>query len=318
MCWSSTTTPYAGKFAAICSPSTASGPPPLPMEPPRWRFSNARPKRAHAFRVVIVDAVMPEMDGWELAETIRADAAHAGCAIIVLIPASQAGIADRYRRLRAIQFLTKPAKHAELIEAVRAAVGEDRPELSVGNAVVKTVRQLEILLAEDGPVNQEVAVGLLEMRGHHVEVAGNGREAIAALERRRFDAVLMDLEMPEMDGLQATAMIRSEEAVRGGRIPIIAMTAHAMTGCRDRCLEAGMDGYITKPITPAEMFQALETVCQSNVCKIVNGSVARRAGIAKGNPNAGRRSVANSKNAFFCSSLCVPCRGLSGSISTGE
>ena len=218
------------------------------------------------FRVVIVDAVMPEMDGWELAETIRADAAHAGCAIIVLIPASQAGIADRYRRLRAIQFLTKPAKHAELIEAVRAAVGEDRPELSVGDAVVKTVRQLEILLAEDGPVNQEVAVGLLEMRGHHVEVAGNGREAIAALERRRFDAVLMDLEMPEMDGLQATAMIRSEEAVRGGRIPIIAMTAHAMTGCRDRCLEAGMDGYITKPITPAEMFQALETVCAEATC----------------------------------------------------
>jgi two-component system sensor histidine kinase/response regulator len=108
-------------------------------------------------------------------------------------------------------------------------------------------------------VNQDVAVGLLQMRGHHVEVANNGREAIAALERRQFDVVLMDLEMPEMDGLEAAAMIRRREAVRGGHVPIVAMTAHAIKGFRSRCLEAGMDDYITKPIKPAEMFKAVES-----------------------------------------------------------
>jgi CheY-like chemotaxis protein len=107
-------------------------------------------------------------------------------------------------------------------------------------------------------VNQEVAVGLLEMRGHHVEVANNGREAVAALERGTFDVVLMDLQMPEMDGLEATAAIREKERASGGHVPIIAMTAHAIKGFRDRCAEAGMDDYITKPIDPEEMFKAVE------------------------------------------------------------
>jgi CheY-like chemotaxis protein len=218
------------------------------------------------FRLAIVDAAMPQFDGWELAEKIRADAVHDDCAIIVLTPASQAGIPERCRRLAGVAFLTKPAKHAEMIEAIAAALGGRRTESSVGDAVLQTIRRLEILLAEDGPVNQEVAVGLLEMRGHRVEVANNGREALAALERRQFDVVLMDLEMPDMDGLEATAMIRSREAVQGGHIPIVAMTAHAVKGFRDRCLEAGMDDYITKPLRPAEMFKAVEAVCAERLC----------------------------------------------------
>ena len=117
---------------------------------------------------------------------------------------------------------------------------------------------MEILLAEDGPVNQAVAVGLLEMQGHHVVVANNGQEALAALERQQFDVVLMDLEMPIMNGMEATAAIRDKEAANGGHTPIIAMTAHAVKGFREDCLEAGMDDYVTKPINPQKLFQAIE------------------------------------------------------------
>ena len=116
-----------------------------------------------------------------------------------------------------------------------------------------------VLLAEDGLVNQEVAVGLLEMRGHRVVVAGNGKEAVAAWQQQAFDVVLMDLEMPEMDGLEAAAAIRAKEVATGRHVPIIAMTAHAVAGFRDRCLAAGMDDYITKPIKPEELFKAVES-----------------------------------------------------------
>ena len=124
-------------------------------------------------------------------------------------------------------------------------------------------RALRILLAEDGPVNQEVAVGLLELKGHHVEVVNNGKEALEALQRQTFDAVLMDIEMPEMDGLEATAAIRKKERAAGGHVPIIAMTAHAMKGFREQCTEAGMDGYVSKPVRSAELFDALDSVLAS-------------------------------------------------------
>jgi CheY-like chemotaxis protein len=113
-------------------------------------------------------------------------------------------------------------------------------------------------LAEDGIVNQEVAVGLLEMRGHRVDVAGDGKEVLELLERESYDVILMDLEMPEMDGLEATAAIRRREQVAGGHLPIVAMTAHAVAGFRDRCLQAGMDGYVTKPINPDELYEAVD------------------------------------------------------------
>jgi len=109
-------------------------------------------------------------------------------------------------------------------------------------------------------VNQEVGAGLLEMRGHRVESVDNGRQVLEALDRKAFDVILMDLEMPEMDGLETAAAIREKESVQGGHIPIIAMTAHAIVGFRERCLAAGMDGYITKPIRPAELYEAVETI----------------------------------------------------------
>jgi two-component system, sensor histidine kinase and response regulator len=160
--------------------------------------------------------------------------------------------------LPGMYFLTKPAKYSELINTARLALGDNRRQPSLGDAVAANLRRLHILLAEDGLVNQQVATGILEMRGHRVEIAENGREAIAALERRPFDVVLMDLEMPDMDGIEAAAAIRMKEQTGGGHVPIIAMTAHAVKGFRERCIEAGMDDYITKPINPEELFRAVE------------------------------------------------------------
>ena len=138
-------------------------------------------------------------------------------------------------------------------DASRAAPTGGRP-LRAGTGR----RTLRLLLAEDNPVNQRLAVRLLEKQGHQVVVAGNGREALAALDGQPFDVVLMDVQMPEMDGFEATAAIRAREPAPAPHIPIIAMTAHAMKGDRERCLEAGMDGYVSKPIRPQELFEVLE------------------------------------------------------------
>jgi CheY-like chemotaxis protein len=214
------------------------------------------------FRLMIVDAVMPGLDGRALAEKVRSGRTHPDCPIIMLVPASQVGIPAHERRLQAVQFLTKPAKYSELIDAVTLAVADPCPgkKPAAADAVAAGIRPLDVLIAEDGVVNQEVALGLLETRGHRVAIADNGKEALAALERQRFDVVLMDLEMPEMDGLEATAAIRKKEKATGGHIPIIAMTAHAVQGFRDRCLAVGMDDCITKPIKPEEMFRAVEVI----------------------------------------------------------
>jgi CheY-like chemotaxis protein len=116
---------------------------------------------------------------------------------------------------------------------------------------------LHILLVEDNPINQKVAQRLLEKAGHSVTVAGNGREAVDHVSSRAFDVVLMDVQMPEMDGLEATAVIREREQGSDRRLPIVALTAHAMVGDRERCLQAGMDGYVTKPVQPPVLFQAI-------------------------------------------------------------
>jgi CheY-like chemotaxis protein len=130
-------------------------------------------------------------------------------------------------------------------------------------------RELHLLLAEDNAVNQKLAVRLLGKRGHSVVVARNGKEALDALERKNFDIVLMDVQMPEMDGFEATLAIRAREQETGGRIPIVAMTAHAMKGDRERCLDAGMDGYVSKPLQPTELFEAIEGLALSHVCASV-------------------------------------------------
>ena len=208
------------------------------------------------YRLAIVDAAVDNGNCRPLIDRIRKEGTQPACAIIVLVSAGSGGIRDQYRHSPGMQFLTKPATYSELIDTAATLLGVNRKD-SARDSAEKPVRSLHILLAEDGLVNQEVAVGLLEMQGHTVEVAETGREALDALERNAFDLVLMDLEMPEMDGMEAAAAIRQRERTSGGHVPIIAMTAHALMGFRERCLQAGMDDFITKPIKPEELFRVV-------------------------------------------------------------
>jgi CheY-like chemotaxis protein/HPt (histidine-containing phosphotransfer) domain-containing protein len=164
------------------------------------------------------------------------------------------------RDLGVAAWLTKPVKQSSLLDAIMTALGPGctAEEPGAAPAAAEAGRPLRLLLAEDTPVNQKLAVTLLEKRGHHVTVVGTGRAAVEAVEKEPFDAVLMDVQMPEMDGLEAAAAVREREKGTGRHVPIIAMTAHAMKGDKERCLAAGMDGYVSKPIRARELFAALE------------------------------------------------------------
>jgi CheY-like chemotaxis protein/nitrogen-specific signal transduction histidine kinase len=215
------------------------------------------------FAVVLLDSMMPEMDGFTLAERIRLSS-EAGATLMMLSSAGRREDAERCRALGVAAFLGKPIRQSTLLDAILTALGPavDEPvrPASAEAPAAPPSPSLRLLLAEDNAVNQRLAVSLLEKRGHRVVVAGNGREALAALEGQSFDAVLMDVQMPELDGFEATAAIRAREQRSGAHIPIIAMTAHAMKGDRERCLAAGMDGYVAKPLDPEELFLALKGV----------------------------------------------------------
>jgi PAS domain S-box-containing protein len=215
------------------------------------------------FPLILLDAQMPEMDGFALAESIKRNPDWKTAKIMMLSSAGQRGDARRCRELGVAAYLTKPVRQEELLEAILTALGtrptkETVPVLVTRHSLRETSAHLRILLAEDNAVNQMLAVRLLEKRGHSVTVAGNGKEALAALERQSFDLVLMDVQMPEMDGFEATAAIREKEKTSGNHLPVIAMTAHAMVGDKERCLAAGMDDYISKPIRPEELSELLE------------------------------------------------------------
>jgi signal transduction histidine kinase/ligand-binding sensor domain-containing protein/DNA-binding response OmpR family regulator len=215
--------------------------------------------------LVITDAHMPEEDGFDLARKLRADPRCASPAIVMLTSASQRGDAERCRQLGLAAYLTKPVSAWELRQLVCAALGNGA---EAGQAVapppagppdaVPSGTGRKILLAEDNPINQVVAVRMLERRGHRVTVAANGLEAVAAVGREPYDLVLMDVQMPEMDGFEATAKIRAAETATGRHLPIFAMTAHAMKGDAERCRAAGMDGYIPKPVRPADLYALID------------------------------------------------------------
>ena len=224
-------------------------------------------KSGRAFRLVLTDVQMPDTDGFTLAEAIKTDPTIAGPTVVMLTSAGQPGDAARCRDLGVAAYLTKPIKRSELRAAILLALGgppaeQDRPALVTRHSLREARLTGRILLVEDNIVNQLVASRLLEKRGHTVVVANNGREALAILDHQalvRFDCVLMDVQMPEIDGFECTALIRDrEQQVTGSRLPIIAMTAHAMQGDDVRCLAAGMDGYLSKPIDPVELFDVIE------------------------------------------------------------
>ncbi len=218
------------------------------------------------FRVVLLDADMPGADGFTAAGTVATRAGLAGATIMMLSSVAQREQIARSREVGS-RCLTKPIRESELLRALTAVL-EDRPAQGAEETRRQrlldqpSTRPLRLLLAEDNAVNQKLAIRLLEKRGHSVAVASNGREALEAMERATFDVVLMDLEMPEMSGLEAAAAIRAHEQRSQTHVPIIAMTAHAMIGDRERCLAAGMDAYLTKPIRSADLYLALESVIQ--------------------------------------------------------
>jgi two-component system sensor histidine kinase/response regulator len=214
------------------------------------------------FSLILLDAQMPDMDGFTVVERIKQNARLSKSVVIMLTSAGFRGDAARCRELGIQGYLTKPIKRSDLLEAIKVVLGsqtgaEASPPLVTVHSLRESRGRLRILLAEDNRVNQVLAVRLLEKRGHEVTVAGNGEEALEALDRQAFDLVLMDVQMPEMDGLQATAAIRKGEMNTGKHIPIVAMTAHAMAGDKERCLEAGMDEYMTKPIRPEQLVDVL-------------------------------------------------------------
>jgi len=215
------------------------------------------------FPLVLTDVQMPEMDGFKLADLIRQDSSTNGTPIVMLTSAGQPGDAARCRESGIAAYLAKPVRQAELREAISQVLSPEsrqhQPRLVTRHSLREgKAAALRILLAEDNVVNQTLARRLLEKHGHTVIVAGNGREAPSAVEQQTFDLVLMDLQMPHMNGLETTLAIREKERATRAHLPIIAMTACAMKGDRDRCLQAGMDGYVSKPICAKELLQAIE------------------------------------------------------------
>ena len=217
------------------------------------------------FTLVLLDAQMPGMDGFAVAERIKQTPEFASATIMMLSSAAQSGDTARYRELGIAAYLTKPIKQSDLLDAIMTALGtptedEDKSPQVTRHLLRESGRRLNILLAEDNIVNQKMAVRMLEKRGHTVVIASDGRETLATLEQQQFDVVLMDVQMPQMDGFEVTASIREKEKATGAHIPIVAMTAYAMKGDRERCLEAGMDGYVGKPIKAQELFDAIESL----------------------------------------------------------
>jgi PAS domain S-box-containing protein len=220
-------------------------------------------KAGKAFPLVLLDAQMPDMDGFAVAEEIKKDPELAGATIMMLTSAGRRGDGALCREMGIAAYMVKPLRQSELLEAILAALGKpssgaDRPQVITRHSLRETRRKLHILLAEDNPINQKLTVRLIEKRDHTIVVASNGREALAALEEQSFDLVLMDVQMPEMDGFEATAAIRDREKTTGQHLPIIAMTAHAMKGDRERCLAAGMDAYVSKPIQVEGLFATID------------------------------------------------------------
>src|SRR3984893_1716744 len=218
----------------------------------------------YPFPLMLLDGQMPDMDGFTLAELINKDPKLIAVTIMMLTSAGHLGDAARCRELGISAYLMKPVRQAELLDAICKVLNRV-PNTAISSLVTRHSLQEDkhrprVLLAEDNAVNQTLAVRLLEKRGYSVKVAGSGLLALEAFEKEQFDAVLMDIQMPGIEAFEATALIREKEKLTGRHVPIIAMTAHALKGDQERCLSAGMDGYVSKPIRTSELFSTIESL----------------------------------------------------------
>jgi CheY-like chemotaxis protein len=220
-------------------------------------------RKGEARPLVLVDSQMPDLDGFGVATAIAERPELAAATIMMLSSSGLDGEAARCRALGVAAHLTKPIKPSDLLEAICRTLDRNAAKTTVQSERVvppaaPLARSLRVLVAEDNVVNQRVARGVLVRRGHEVTVVGDGRAAVEAIAEGTFDVVLMDVQMPEMDGFEATAQIRAREKTTGGHLRIIAMTANAMMGDRERCLRAGMDGYASKPLDARLLCAAVE------------------------------------------------------------
>jgi PAS domain S-box-containing protein len=228
------------------------------------QLSSAR-DRGEPYTLILTDMHMPNMDGFALIERIRQRPELSTATIMMLTSAGHRGDAERCRDLGIAAYLMKPIRQSELRQAIARVLGAREQAGAISLVTRYSLRDardpetvLRVLVAEDNAVNQRLAVRILEKRGHRVVVAGNGHEALDALANNTFDLVFMDVQMPEMDGFEATAAIREKEKDTGRHQVVIALTAHAMKGDRERCLAGGMDDYLSKPIRPQELDEVLE------------------------------------------------------------
>jgi CheY-like chemotaxis protein/HPt (histidine-containing phosphotransfer) domain-containing protein len=208
---------------------------------------------------------MPGIDGFEIARALLADASISAPVILLLTVPGHRGDAARCREIGVNGYITKPVSTYELVKAAAAALGTAKsanPPLITRHALRENVGTLEVLLVEDNLINQKLAVKLLEKRGHTVHIANNGLEAVEALRGRRYDVVLMDLQMPVMGGIEACTLIRNGEA-GDPQVPIIAMTAHTLPRDKEMCRAAGMNGFVSKPVRVEQLMAEIERAVQT-------------------------------------------------------
>lgn len=223
------------------------------------------------YRLVLLDAQMPEVSGFSVAAEIKADPGLVEATVLMLTTTARDADANRCHDLDVLNYSVKPITQSDLLQTTLSALRGVSPEPRAHRPAATSATLEEhhhsrhVLLAEDNRVNQQLTVAILNKRGHSVVIAANGKEALLALENERFDLVLMDVQMPELGGLEATAKIRELERTRGGHIPIVAMTAHAMKGDRERCLDGGMDAYLSKPVHAQALIKTIEDLASSGL-----------------------------------------------------
>jgi len=249
---------------------------------------DARPAGA-PYALTIVDCNMPEMDGFDLVERLGPDRAGRAGAIVMLTSGGQPGDAARCRQIGISAYMSKPVSMSVLREVIERALSAERGAPTLGSttrprpsalitrhSLEEAQRSLHVLLAEDNAVNQVLATSLLKKHGHRVSVAADGLEALELLERERIDLVLMDVHMPRLGGYAAARRIRAGEGDSGRHVPIIALTAQAMKGDREKCFEAGMDGYVSKPLRIAELFAVMYQVLAARGAAPANPAASPR------------------------------------------